>query len=166
MTLNWGDVPTWVASVGTVAAFGATFWALQVQRNEIKRERQERFEAETVARRKVPVEAIVEAQQDTTWVASRRKWLDASPGDATDDKPTLQNVLLLNAYRLLLNESKFETARHIGYPCDTIDRFNAWQPHRSTIEDQVAGANELRRALDGALNVLNDQAEQTGIAPE
>lgn len=32
MTLNWGDVPTWVASVGTVAAVSLALWQVRVDR--------------------------------------------------------------------------------------------------------------------------------------
>jgi len=43
--LNYGDVPTWVALVGTVAAFGTALW-------QIRTERTRRHELESVERRK------------------------------------------------------------------------------------------------------------------
>lgn len=50
MVPSWGDVPTWVASVGTVAAFGAAFWQIRTERRHRieadNHERRERHEAQ------------------------------------------------------------------------------------------------------------------------
>lgn len=34
MSINWGDVPTWLAATGTTAAFGVTFWQLRHVREQ------------------------------------------------------------------------------------------------------------------------------------
>lgn len=45
MALNYGDVPTWVASVGTVAAFGAALFQINTERaRRHETEKQDRYE--------------------------------------------------------------------------------------------------------------------------
>jgi hypothetical protein len=48
MTINYGDLPTWLASVGTVGALGAALWQIRTERN--RRHEQEARDRELARR--------------------------------------------------------------------------------------------------------------------
>lgn len=50
MRLDWGDVPEWFAAVGTVGAFGATWWVI---RQNSRTRRREQYDAERDEAQKV-----------------------------------------------------------------------------------------------------------------
>ncbi len=68
MTLNYGDVPTWIASVGTVAAFGAALIQINTERHRRHqaeaqdREERHRAQARLISAMPGPTESAEETQ--------------------------------------------------------------------------------------------------------